>query len=54
MKKSKYTFSHYMMVEGVEKEIDPTKVDTISDNCKLLWANLATGKEHILVNKVAQ
>ncbi|MCK1996832.1 hypothetical protein MPH47_06250 [Psychrobacillus psychrodurans] len=53
MKKTKYTFSHFIMVDGVKKEIDPTKDDMISGQCKLLWANLATGKDHMLMNKVA-
>ncbi|MEK3993665.1 hypothetical protein MKY29_02835 [Psychrobacillus sp. FSL K6-2365] len=54
MEKSKYKFNHFILIDGERKQIDPSKVEVISEQCKLLWANLATGKEHILINKVAQ
>ncbi|WP_342508301.1 hypothetical protein [Sporosarcina sp. FSL K6-2383] len=49
--KKKYTFRHFMIVDGKRVEIDPTKVSRIADGCKLLWANISTGKEHVLVKK---
>lgn len=53
MEKPKYSFNHYMVVDGQLKEIDPTEVSGIADECKILWANISTGKEHVLVNKAA-
>lgn len=54
MKKTKYTFNHFVVVEGQKKAIDPSNVDRISEQCKILWANMVTGKEHMLESKVAQ
>ena len=50
MEKTKYTFKHFVVVDGQRKEIDPSKVDGISEQCKILWANMVTGKEHTLVS----
>lgn len=52
--KTKYTFNHFIMVDDHRKEIDPSNVEVISNQCKLLWANLVTGKEHTLVSKGIQ
>lgn len=51
MDKPKYSFIHYMVVDGQLKEIDPTKLSRIADEYKLLWANISTGKEHVLVER---
>lgn len=54
MNKTKYNFSHFVIVEGEKKEINPYKDDQISSQCKLFWANISTGKEHTLASKAAQ
>lgn len=46
----KYTFKHFIVVDGEKKEVDPAKVSKISDQCKVVWTNITTGKEHTLVN----
>lgn len=54
MKKIKYSFHHFIIVDGQKKEINPNKVDFISDRCKLFGANLSTGKEHEIVKMGTQ
>ncbi|MFJ8065837.1 hypothetical protein ACIQYS_14500 [Psychrobacillus sp. NPDC096426] len=54
MEKTKYTFRHFFIVDGQKKEIDPLKEPKVSNQCKLLWANLTTGKEHVLVEEENQ
>ena len=54
MKNSKYKFRHFIIVDGQRKEIDPLKEPKISNQCKLLWANLTTGKEYVLVEDETQ
>lgn len=52
MKKSKYRFTHFIMTDGESKQIDPSKIDFISNQCKLFWTNMSTGKEHEIVRKM--
>lgn len=52
VKTTKYRFNHFIISDGQKKEIVPSENVEISAQCKLVWANMATGKEHTL--KVAQ
>lgn len=54
MEKTKYKFSHFIIVDGHKKEIDPYKDAEISSQCKLFWTNITTGNEHVIVAKAAQ
>lgn len=44
----KYTFRHFIIVDGAKKEINPLESD-IADKCNLAIAYMVTGKEHVLV-----
>lgn len=44
----KLKFKHYIKVEGEVREIDPRQTG-IADQCKLLFKNITTGKEHKLI-----
>jgi len=49
--KTNYTFRHFVLDEWGKKLIDPSQVNVIKDQCKLLLANMVTGKEHDLVKR---
>ena len=50
MKKPKYTFNHFMVIDGLKKEIDPRVQSNIADRCKLEWAYVTTGNEYVLAD----
>lgn len=51
MEKTNYTFRHYILDGGGKKIVNPSQVNRIKDRCKLLLANMITGKEHDLVKR---
>lgn len=50
MKNKKYNIRHFMVVDGEKKEIDPSKIERIADQCKLLGQRCQL-ENNVLVKK---
>ncbi|KGX84455.1 hypothetical protein [Pontibacillus litoralis] len=50
-KKVSYNVRHFRLVDGEKQELNSHDYKELADRCKLAYAFMTTGKEHVLVNK---